>query len=238
MSRLPGGAVADFARDALRGPGVVLGVLWLLVAVLARGTAGPGTLAEGSVGLLRTVVGQSSMIVVLLLMNRIVAADREGGFYRAFFAKPVDPVAFYLAKFAVLGAIAVGYVALQAVAVSLATGHVAFEASLLTHMAIRVLLLGGLVFALSTVTRVDTVTAIVLFTVQSILHGIHAQQPEVLSAFWRLALAVLPPFHVAAAERPELAAADLVHALGYGLALVVVGAAAIRLRPMGSGGRA
>jgi hypothetical protein len=236
MKGLPNRTVLDLATDMARGPGLLMAFVVVASVLLLRGSAGPGD-GDAALKALHVVVDQTSLIFVLVLTNRIVSGDRDSGYYRAYFAKPVDPVVFYLAKW-IVGLLALLLFALvMSVALGVIFRTVPFDAPMLGQLAMQYGLGGGLILLLSTVIRQDGIVAAVVVAVQSILHGLTSQMGADLGLQWRVLHGILPPFYLASPGQPLPVRADLAHVLLYAAGLVVAACVVIRLRPMGSGGR-
>jgi hypothetical protein len=98
------------------------------------------------------------------------------------------------------------------------------------------LLVGGLVFFLSTLTRYDWIAAVLLLFAQS---GIATLRSVGLwsTRAWDLTYGALPPFHLVRLQDPIASRPDLWHAALYGAGLVLAGLAILWWRPLGSGAR-
>ena len=172
----------------------------------------------------------------------IVSSDRQQGFFRFFFSKPVSVLAYYaqtfllhfLAFVALFGAITWGYAALT-VHVSV---HRAMEAAALTFV-----LVGGLGFLLGMLTRFDGSLVLLLYVVsmmvqQVVAQSVQAAQADVLPTWLRQVARILPPVHTLDQLRNHLYArealdqAQLWHVLGYGGGAFLLGFLALRNLPL------
>ena len=106
--------------------------------------------------------GVFAFIGTLIATHGIVSRDRERGHQRLLFAKPVSITGYYLQAFLVNG---IGFVATGTLLLAVAAllfGHMVPALAIVTYGALQYLLLGGLVFLLSTLIRHDFAVATVL----------------------------------------------------------------------------
>jgi hypothetical protein len=159
----------------------------------------------------------------------IISADRHQGFFRFYFSKPVNVVAFYAQTYllhgavfvALFGALTWGWGAL-ALHVSV---HRAMEAAALTFV-----LVGGLGMLFSVLLRFDGLLLVLVYLVAMTLQQIVSMPGTPRLPEWAVQLAkVLPPVykmdqvrnHLYAAE--AISAADVWHVTGYGLGAFALG---------------
>lgn len=235
--RLPVRYLGWMARDVALGPGLVYLVIAALFAFLASQGEGPAT-AEAARRALQQIVSQFAWIVVLVGTAAIVSGDVSRGFYRALFSEPVSPAGYYLQRWLVGGAAVAAFVPLVGLGLLATTGFFPFQAAVLVRLLLLYLLLGGMVFLLSTVLRADWLIGLLLFILQTVLNEVTKGGT---TGHWmtRFLAEVLPPFHLGSLARPGLPAGpELAHALLYGGAMVAAGVVILTARPMGSGGRA
>jgi hypothetical protein len=103
-------------------------------------------------------------------------------------------------------------------------------------MGLLYLVLGGLVFLLSTITRRDWLLAIVLIAFQTAL-GV-ARASGIADGPVATALhAILPPFQLVGVRGPPPLGAELAHAVGYGAALLLGALGLLQWRPLARGAR-
>lgn len=226
MSGLPVRYLGWTTADLLRARGI-----WMLVVIAAAVFIQFGVNGASVLG-----VGRASIFLTLLATSRIVSGDIANGYHRTLFARPVTPAAYYLQRWLVggavvmAGALIVDY-GLAAWLSSLPTGTL-----LLARTGALYLLVGGLVFALSTITRFDWIAAAVIQLVQGIV-ALARDGHLWTGALSRFLFAVLPPFHVLGIGGQPTSTAGLVHASLYGLALVVAATVMLVSRPLGAGSR-
>ena len=234
-------------RDAAVRPGSAAVVFAALFAFLATRLPGPLSAAAADTLLVR-MLGQMDWLLVLIATTGMVSWDRTSGFYRSLFSHPVNPSLYYFERWVLAGLGAVLVIPLTALALFLVSGSFPWSGPLVVRFLIKYLLLGGLTFAFSTVLRADWVFAFTISLVQSILHGLERVGAP-LSEFTRLLAHALPPLHIGSAEGlasrfvqgGRLAyptSGELTHALLYGAGILCLALAVLRVRPLGSGGRA
>ncbi|MFZ5624031.1 MAG: hypothetical protein ACOY71_06330 [Gemmatimonadota bacterium] len=239
MNRSPLRYAPWMVRDFLRGPGVLmLGAIVLASLIVSRLViAGPDSGLVSPDGAMSGILAQLSWPFVLLATGGMVSTDRVQGYYREIFSKPVRPATHYLIRWLV-GAVAVGgSMPLIWAGVALGPGRPRFEWSLLINLELTYLLLGGLVFLLSTLFRWDWTPALTMFAVEEAL-GSALEHGFELPWAARWVAAALPPFHLANVTSPVPRGMDLVRVLLWGAALVAAAVWVLRVKPMGSGGRA
>ncbi|MEO8200390.1 MAG: hypothetical protein ABI679_07715 [Gemmatimonadota bacterium] len=235
MSRFPLRYLPWMLRDLLLSQGLVLLTIGVLGAlILSRIT--PAPLPSDAAPMVLGAVRQMSWPFILFCVASIVSADRLQGYYRTTFVRPVNPSAYYLSRF-LLGGLMVGLLApVMTAAMAIAVGPIPLSWSMIARLEMLYLLLGGAVFLASTLTRADWLFAILVFIVQSVLHGL-SQNHVVLPAFWNFIAMILPPFHLTSLDQPMPPGPQLAHVLLYGLGFVLAALAVLRWRPLGSGGR-
>lgn len=235
MSRIPIRYLPWMVRDILLAQGMVLLAIGFLVGlIMTRMTPSPP--ASEGLGLVKGFVQQMGWPFILYSVASMVSADRVQGFYRSYFSRPLSPPGFYLMRW-LLGAVIVALlVPVLTLSLSLAIGRFPLSWSLLAQLQLNYLLVGGLVFLLSTTVRADWLVALLFMLVESILGGLKRGGID-LPAVWDFVATILPPFHLVSVNSPLPAGTPLVHVLLYGAGLVLAALAVIRWRPLGAGGR-
>lgn len=180
---------------------------------------------------LTQVSGIFAFIGTLLATHGIVSRDRERGYQRFLFAKPVGVVGYYLQSFVVNGLAFVATGAFLLVIAALLFGHLVPALALVTYGALQYLLLGGLVFLLSTLIRRDAAVAAVVALAAFPINAM-AWRPRGTLELKALALLLPPmPSLTEALERVHLYSplgGSILAPLCYGV--VYVGCALIVLR--------
>lgn len=237
--RMPARYAAWQARDHALGAGVAMTVIVVLMSFLMSRIASSGSAAATPDRVLNGIVGAFDWVVVALTTAGLVSGDLGTGYYRSIFSRPVSPAMFYLQKWLIGAAFVAAFVPLAGLGVLAVTGRYAYSGALEVRVVLLYLMLGGLIFALSTMLRRDWIIAILIMILQNVLHSMDAARTG-LSAVARGILFLLPPLH-AAGSGPGIAGypgrGDLLHALAYGAGLVVAAVLILTRRPLGSGGR-
>ncbi len=170
---------------------------------------------------------QLACLAVVVLFHGIVAEDRTKGYYRFYLAKPVSPLWFYGQSFvlAVVGMLVftAGFLTIFSLAV-----HPAWHWRLLTSGAALGLLIGGMIFAFSTVSSLDWLWMIGAVIAASYLR---ARFPRGESALGKVLHAVLPPNQLV--DEATLTAGEYAWVAGWGIGLFALGLLVLRRRPLG-----
>ena len=170
---------------------------------------------------------QVASIAMIALFHGIVAEDRSRGYYRFYLAKPVSPLWFYGQSYvlAILGMLVftAGYLAIFSLAVA-PTWHW----QLLVPSLTLGILVGSMVFVLSTVTTRDWILMIVLVILISMLRH---RFPKEQSTLGTIINVVLPPNHFVGDT--ALTTWQWAWVVGWSLALFLAGLAILRYRPLG-----
>lgn len=228
------------ARDVAVGPGLLYVVVSIVVCVVlwrvSRATGSPSMLTP------ELIQSQAFNIVMLVMClvatGGMVSGDLHGGFYRAFFSKPMPTWWYYLQRW-LLGAVAVLLTPLVfGFGLDIVFGKgFGVTRDLMVTIALGYLLIAGSVFLLSVFTRRDWLLVFLIVTAQRMIASLVTMNvpiPRVIKVVWQ----ALPPFHLIAPGKLVLHGTALIHVVAYGLAMVVVALVLLRVRPLGSGGRA
>ena len=184
---------------------------------------------------LRQVMGTFLPLAVLMAMNGVVAQDRQKGYFRFLFSKPVPVTGFYVSAFVV------HLVAAAAAAGLLAAALGAFSApqqvvGVALACALTFVLLGSLLFLFSVLTYQDGIVFILLWVATLLARQL---EPALRPGHWmHSAVRVLPPTHRLDAVREALYTAqpvpmnDLWHVLAYGGACFALAVVALRKLPL------
>lgn len=185
--------------------------------------------------LLRQAMGTFIPLAVLMAMNGVVAQDRQKGYFRFFFSKPVPVTGFYLSAFVIH--LVVAAAAAGAVAAAIGTYSVP-QPVLGTAMAcaLTFALLGSLMFLLSTLTYQDGIVFIAVWVGTLLMRQV---EPTRAAGHWmHTAVRVLPPTHRLDAVRDALYGAqpyhmnDVWHVLAYGGACLALAVIVLRRLPL------
>jgi hypothetical protein len=237
MSRIPIRYLPWMLRDLLLAQGVVLLAVAILIYVI---TIQISPTPPPSIGpaWVEDIVFKSNWIFILICTASVVSTDRSLGYYRSIFSRPVSPSMYYLQRW-LMGALLIALITpVFTLAFSLALGSFPIQWSLVGQLEMFYLLLGGLVFLVSTVLRADWLLAFMIYMLQSMLFSFHSSPNFQLPGFWDFLYRILPPFHLVSVNTLPLTGPRLAHVLLYGAGLVLAALAVLRWRPLGAGGRA
>jgi len=185
--------------------------------------------------LLRQAMGVFIPLAVLMGTNGMVAQDRQKGYFRFFFSKPVPVTGFYVSAFVAQGALVMAGAALVAALIGVrSTPQPMLGVALAAGLTFA--LLGSLLFLLSTLTYQDGLVFILVWMLTLIVRQL---EPAMNAGHWlHSAVRVLPPTHRLDAVREALyaaqpvATADVWHVLAYGGACFVLALVALRRMPL------
>jgi hypothetical protein len=226
-----GHAVRYVAWQLLDRTGPRLLAAWLVAAAFClpiRATLpDPPPSPEMVSSLFRSLHFQLACLAVVVLFHGIVAEDRVKGYYRFYLAKPVSPLWFYGQSAALaLGAMvafSAGYVAIFSLGV-----RPVWDWHILTSGAALGLLIGGMLFALSTITQRDWVWMIAAIVATTMLRS---RFPETESPAGRVLHVLLPPNHLT--DERALTASAWAWVAAWAVGLFVLGLVVLRKRPLG-----
>jgi hypothetical protein len=225
-----------YGRWMLRDFLVAQGALLLGVAILAAVIINRIDQRPALSFAVNGIVSQLGWPFILFCTAGIVSADRIQGYYRSYFARQVNPVGFYLQKW-IIGAAIVGLVVpVLTFAISIIVGGFRIDWHLVEQLELLYLLLGGMVFLVSTFSRADWLFALLAFIVDNVLWGLKSNGVELSSILNTIAL-ILPPFHLVKIPGTNPQGTALIHVMAYGCGLILASLAILRWRPLGTGGR-
>ncbi|MEK6612349.1 MAG: hypothetical protein AABZ29_06180 [Gemmatimonadota bacterium] len=191
--------------------------------------------ARFSAMVLKQAMGTFIPLAVLMAMNGVVALDRQKGYFRFFFSKPVPVTGFYVSAFVIHLAFATA----AAGALAAAIGQYSSPQPILgTALAcvLTFILLGSLMFLLSTLTYQDGIVFIAVWVGTLLMRQI---EPALGAGHWlHTAVRFLPPTHRLDAVRDALYTAqpyqvnDVWHVLAYGAACFALAVIALRKLPL------
>jgi hypothetical protein len=226
-----GNAVRYVGWQLLDRTGPRLLTAWLIVAGLCApmGLGRPDRAANPELlqTLFQNLHFQLACLAVIILFHGIVAEDRVKGYYRFYLAKPVSPLWFYgqSAGLAVAAMVlfSAGFVAIfSLLVVPLWDWHV------LASGAVLGLLVGGMLFALSTITQRDWLWMVVAMVGTSVLRS---RFPRARSTVGWVLHVVLPPNHLT--NETTLSAAEWAWVAVWAVGFLAIGMAVLRRRPLG-----
>jgi hypothetical protein len=235
MKALPLRYLPWMLRDLAAGQGAVLvavGILsWLIMSRID-----PAPAASNGPEMVLGALQQMSLPFLLYCSAAIVSNDRVHGYYRSFFSRPLNPVWYYFTRWLLGGLLFMLLSPVLTLGLSLAIGTFPVSWQVFGQLGLSYLLLGGMIFFLSSFVRYDWLFGLLILMVQGVLYAISKNGVD-LPAIWDLVLKLLPPIYLASLNSPFPAGAALTHVLLYGTGLVIAGLLILRLRPLGAGGR-
>src|SRR5262249_30737183 len=138
-------------------------------------------------------VGILAFVAPMLAVTRLVSGDRAPGLTRFLFAKPVSVRRFYAQVWVVRAVAATVIAALAGAAINAFISEVPWKAGV-GAFAISFLLIGGVGFLLSVVSRIDSGLLIAAYLLPDVLSQIIQAKPT--WSWWATpALTVMPPMH-------------------------------------------
>lgn len=216
--------------------GAVIG--WAMILPVAKGlsasSADPGQMRAVVQQFFLSTFGLYCWFATITAVNGIVSNDRVKGTFRFQFSKPIGVLHYYAQAWLLHG---IGVVLVISLLVGLfsLTVEPFFPPRLLIYMSVYYVLLGGIGFLFSAITRRDA-AAVVLFWLLSFVA--HARIAGETGWGARVLSIIVPPsdkttpMMVAILTGQPLDAGAVWWALGYGLVCFAAGLAVIRFRPM------
>ena len=227
-------------RDVASTAGVLYAVITAIVCVIVwrLSRAAGGAMGSDVVMFQQQAFKNTLTVAVLIATGGMVSNDLHGGFYRAYFSKPIPTWWYYLQRWIIGGVFVLLIPVLFGAGLMLVlrNGH-GITPALLGTIALGYLLIGGTVFVLSVFTRRDWLLVFILVTSQRAMASLMTMNLPVskaLKTIWQ----ALPPYHLIDPGAAPLTGRPLMHVLAYGLSLVALALVLLRFRPLGSGGRA
>lgn len=227
------------ARDYLVERGIhtfLIGIVLFFPIFLALfGVGSPAQLPDDMLReSLTALLPMYGFIAVVIGINGIISGDRQRGYFRFLFAKPVSPPRYYLQAFVVNGVGTVFITALLVLLLATLAGD-PFPSHVLTYVALYWLSAGGVGFLLSAVTRFDWIALALIWWMAQLLRTL----APILGGWYHDPLhVILPPAHLMSSLAQDLAQGvnastpALLWVAGYGALCVLLGLAALRLRPL------
>jgi len=221
-----------------------LGLASLLTFFMVYGAASmtgrPGFWAEPdgvrfAAMLLKQAMSTFIPLAVLMAMNGLVGQDRQKGYFRFFFSKPVPVPGFYVSAFVIHLVVAAAAAGALAAVIGWSSAPQPIVGATLA-CALTFVLLGSLMFLLSTLTYQDGIVFIAIWVGTLLMRQVEPTLGD--GHCMHAAVRVLPPTHRLDAVRDALYAAqpvpanDVWHVLAYGGACFVLAVIALRKLPL------
>ena len=225
MKTLPWRYVPWLLLDMARGP------LWFPAAVLAAALLLPAVNAPAELvtKVFPYVLEAAGFLSVLALTRGLVNKDLRRGYYRVLFSRPVTPGGYYLLRWLLGGAALLAFAALFTGIISWKYGVALPFPFYAARLGLEYLVLGGLVFLLSTLLREDAGPALVLCALSAYYHGAAYPPAWLKAAGW-----LLPPLNLC---RLTVAGTGPLPALLYGACAVAAAVYVLQRRNFAEGGR-
>lgn len=229
MKNLPWSYTGWLLRDMARGPLLIMaGAAGLALLIPAIGGVPPELVQSAFPYILEA----ACFSAVIILNRSIVSSEMARSYYRVFFSRPVQPGGYYLLRWLLGGAAVLVFAALL-------TGIAAWKygASLpvlmyLAHIAMQYMVLGGLIFLLSSLIKQDAGPALALCALSAYYHA--ADYPPL---WLKLIGWLLPPLNLCRIDAAPRYAGLHWPALLYGLCAAGAAVAVLQYRYFGEGGR-
>jgi hypothetical protein len=227
-------------------------LLALLLAFLAWGNVfssrmlmGPGW-ASGVEGQMRAATLFDSLLTLLgyagalLGVNGISSNDRQRGRFRLLFSRPIRVDAYYAQSFLVIGSGLLVVTALVTAGFSMFVAQQSMVGAI-SSVALCWMVVGGLGFLLSAITRFDGSLLLLLMLVAALLNGYLGAAGTVgAKVHWLLTPLryLLPPMHLLGDARGTLmqglavGGRELAWMIGFGAICIVAGLVVLRRRPL------
>ncbi|MES2305459.1 MAG: hypothetical protein V4558_08125 [Gemmatimonadota bacterium] len=181
-------------------------------------------------------------IAVLMTIGGSIGGDLQGGYYRAWFSKPMTPAWFYFQRWFLAGVtVLLAPLMLGGMLALVLRNGSGLTVDLMGTVALGFLLIGSACLLMSNFTSKDWLVVFLISFLQGRLAAIVTaganfglKLPEWLVWVYK----ALPPFHLINPLKPMIHGNDLLHVLGYGVAMLVLALVIVQRRPLGSGGRA
>jgi hypothetical protein len=210
-------------------------VLFFPILLALFGVGSPAQLPDDMLReSLSALLPMYGFIAVVIGVNGIISGDRQRGYFRFLFAKPVSPIRYYLQAFIVNGIGTIAMTALLVLCLAALAGQ-PFPWHVLSYVGLYWLSAGGVGFLLSAVTRFDWIALAVVWWMAQLLRTL----APMLDGWYHDVLHVLlPPAHLMSQLAENLARGastpmpSLLWVAGYGALCTVLGLAALRLRPL------
>lgn len=183
----------------------------------------------------QSVASLAITLGAFLFMTSSVALDRDKQHVRFYFSQPVNPVGFYLQRFAVGLVVFLALFGLAPAAVELLLTDVNVLGSI-AAFAVSLVLVGGLSVLAAALTNRDGLALILSFIIIRTLQQLASQ--DLLTEWMRPVARGLPPIETMAelskalVEGNTVQSTDVVHVVGYGLGLLAVGLLVMRRAPL------
>jgi hypothetical protein len=237
------------ARDWIVDRGVLIAVLLLVMGasnVYSIRAAMGADWATGDEGHARALTVYDAVLQILAYAgplfgaNGIVSTDRQRGYFRLLFARPVGVARYYAQLFIINGVGLLVVAALTALVFSTFVAPVSVGGTV-AYAAIAWMVIGGAGFLVSTITHADGIVVVFLLVGNALLHAymvaVRVSGGDVGPLFAGLDY-LLPPVHLFGSFRATLlrdvpaVTAEFARAIGFGAVCLAAGLLIVHRRPL------
>ena len=226
-------------RDYLVERGVSTFLLGALILLVPTAMAGPAA-REAGPALFAGGLGTFSTLGAIFALNGLSSTDRQRGYFRFLFSKPVSVPRYYAQDCALrlAGLLLVSLLLLAAFAVLAGAGLPLWA---LAHVALTYVLVGGVGFLLAAITHHDGLALVAVLVVTTLTRAgatLLGWAGSGVAGALQFVSTLLPPLHLLDAARESLAAGTppapgvLLWVLAYGLGCLGAGLLVLRHRPL------
>ncbi len=180
-----------------------------------------------------------------LAVSNVISKDRQQGYTRFYFSKPVNAIGYYAQTFLLHGLVYVALFGLITFVFGRLTSPIPVPGAI-AAAALTFVLVGSLGFMLGALTRFDGGILAVIYLLASLTQQLVAQATEsgpgtleALPRFVRPLATILPPVHAMSAQREllflggqALDMSSVAHILGYSAGAVALGVIFLRRLPL------
>jgi hypothetical protein len=234
--RLPTRYAGWMVRDLAFGPGLLMAVLTLVAALLVSRVQVIGPVGDAAQAASLVVLDWTAIALTLLATGGVVSADFAIGHQRTLFAKPVSPPLYYLQRWLIAGVAVLIGSAVVAQTIASRFDMALLGPGFVARLALLYLVIGGLVFLMSTLIRGDWLAVAALLAWQTLMGMARSMGLERGPIGMALEV-ILPPRHLLHLGDPLPAGAGLVRVVVYGAAALLGALAVLRWRPLARGAR-
>ena len=223
-------------RDLALGAGIPMAVLTVIASLVVSKVQVVGPVGDAARAACLVVLNWTAIGLALLATSGIVSADFAIGHQRTLFSKPVSPPLYYLQRWLIGGVGVLIGSAVVAQTIAARFEGTALGVGFILRIALLYLVIGGLVFLMSTLIRGDwgAVTALLAWhVVLGVAHSMGMERGPI-GAVLEI---ILPPRHLLSLGDPLPTGIDLVQVLVYGTLVLFGALAMLRWRPLARGAR-
>lgn len=182
---------------------------------------------------LAEALGNMVTFLILVAAYGVIGDDVRRGYFRNLFSKPVSPVAYYALAF--VGTMAALYATLLvATAVFAVVKEPVWPGRALVRAGFEFVLLGGVIFGLSRLTRLDWLAGVLLYVFGQLMRGVYPPDETFRGAVLNV---VLPPSHLlreGLLDADGIVVSGALWIVGYGAVFFTGGLVLVRVLAFGT----